>query len=64
MVTMGDLSGVINDKKVPVKLKNKLYKKWSDLRWCWALRKQEKQRLYITEMKMLIKERTGKTELK
>ena len=29
----GDLSGVIYDKKVPVKLKNKLYKQWLDLQW-------------------------------
>ena len=37
MVTMGDLSGVINDKKVPVKLKNKLYKQWLDLQWCMGV---------------------------
>ena len=53
-----DLSGVIYDKKVPNKLKSKLYKTvvrpamvyGSE---CWALRKQEKQRLHTTEMKML-----------
>ena len=53
-----DLSGVIYDKKVPVKLKSKLYKTvvrpamvyGSE---CWALRKQEEQRLHTTEMKML-----------
>ena len=53
-----DLSGVIYDKKVPVKLKSKLYKRvvrpamvyGSE---CWALRKQEAQRLTTTEMKML-----------
>ena len=53
-----DLSGVIYDKKVPVKLKRKLYKTvvrpamvyGSEY---WALRKQEEQRLHTTEMKML-----------
>ena len=53
-----DLSGVIYDKKVPVKLKSNMYKTvvrpamvyGSE---CWALRKQEEQRLYTTEMKML-----------
>ena len=53
-----DLSGVIYDKKVPMKLKSKLYKTvvrpamvyGSE---CWALRKQEEQRLHTTEMKML-----------
>ena len=53
-----DLSGVICDKKIPVKLKSKLYKivvrpamvYGSE---CWALHKQEEQRLHTTEMKML-----------
>ena len=56
-----DLAGVIYDKKVPTKnkgLKSKLYKTvvrpamvyGSE---CWALRKQEEQRLHTTEMKML-----------
>ena len=53
-----DLPGVIYDKKVPMKLKSKLYKTvvrpamlyGSE---CWALRKQEEQRLHTTEMKML-----------
>ena len=53
-----DLSGVIYDKKVPVKLKRKLYKTvvrpamvyGSE---CWALRKQEEQRLHNNEIKML-----------
>ena len=53
-----DLSGVIYDKKVPMKLKSKLHKTvvrpamvyGSE---CWALRKQEEQRLHATEMKML-----------
>ena len=53
-----DLSGVIYDKKVPVKLTSKLYKTvvrpamvyGSE---CWALSKQEEQRLHTTEMKML-----------
>ena len=53
-----DLSGVIYDKKVPMKLKSKLYKTvvrpamvyGSE---CRARRKQEEQRLHTTEMKML-----------
>ena len=53
-----DLSGVIYDKKVPVKLKSKLYKTvvrpamvyGSE---CRALRKQVEQRLQTTQMKML-----------
>ena len=53
-----DLSGVIYDKKVPMKLKSKLYKTvvrpamvyGSE---CWAMRKQEEQRLHTTEMKIL-----------
>ena len=53
-----DLSGVIYDKKVHMKLKSKLYKTvvrpamvyGSE---CWALRKQEEQRLHTTEMKMI-----------
>ena len=53
-----DLSGVIYDKEVPVKLKSKLYTTvvrpamvyGSE---CWALREQEEQRLHTTEMKML-----------
>ena len=53
-----DLSGVIYNKKVPMKLKSKLYKTvvrpamvyGSE---CWAQRKQEEQRLHTTEMKML-----------
>ena len=61
----GDLSGVIYDKNVPVKLKSKMYKTlvrpamvyWSE---CWALRKREEQRLHTTEMKML-RWRQGKT---
>ena len=53
------LSGVICDKKIPVKLKNKLYKtvirptmiygsEW------WALHRAEQQRMHTTEMKMPI----------
>ena len=53
-----DLSGVIYDKKVPMKLKSMLYKTvvrpamvyGSEF---WALRKQEEQCLHTTEMKML-----------
>ena len=52
------LSGVICDKKVPVKLKNKLYKTvfrptliyGSE---CWALHGAEQQRMHVTEMKTL-----------
>ena len=52
------LSGVICDKKFPVKLKNKLYK--TVIRptliygsECWALHRAEHQRMHTTEMKML-----------
>ena len=62
-----DLSGVIYDKKVPVKLKSKLYKivvrhamVYGSERW--ALRKQEEQRLHTTDMKLL--RWIGKTKLK
>ena len=53
-----DLSGVIYDKKVPIKPKSKLYKIVARPATvygseCWALRKQEEQRLHTTEMKML-----------
>ena len=57
--TLGeDYLGVISDKKVPVKLKNKLYK--SVIRptliydsECWALHRAEQQRMHTTEMNML-----------
>ena len=52
------LSGVICDKKVPVKLKNKLYN--TVIRptliygsECWALHRAEQQRMHTTDMKML-----------
>ena len=54
----GDLSGVIYDQKVPVKLKSKLYKTVVrpamvyESEWL-ALRKQEEQRLHTTEMKVI-----------
>ena len=53
-----DQSGVIYDKKVPVKLKSMLYKTVVGPAMvyrseCWALRKQEEQRLHAAEMKML-----------
>ena len=52
------LSGLICDKKVPVKMNNKLYKTVirrtllysSD---CWTLHRSEQQRLHTTDMKML-----------
>ena len=52
------LSVVICDQKVPVKLKNKLYKTVirSTLIYgseCWALHRTEQQRMHTTEMKML-----------
>ena len=55
---MEGLSVIIYDKKVHVKLKSELYKTvvrpamvyGSE---CWALRKQEEQRLHTNEMKML-----------
>ena len=50
------LSGVICDKKVQVKLKNKLYKTVIRPTYgseCWALHKAEQQRMHTTEMKML-----------
>ena len=48
----------LDDKKVPVKLKSKLYKTVVRPAMvyrseCWALPKQEEQRLHTTEMKML-----------
>ena len=53
-----DLTGVVYDKKVPIKMKRKLYKTvvrpamvyGSE---CWALCKQEERRLHTTEMKMV-----------
>ena len=52
------LSGVICDKKVPVKLNNKLYK--TVIRptliygsECWVLHRAEQQRMHTTETKML-----------
>ena len=53
-----DLSGVMYDKKVHIKLKNKLYKTvvrpaMVYVSECCALRKQEEQRLHTTETKML-----------
>ena len=53
-----DLSGVIYDKKVPVKLKSKMYKTVVRPAMVygsesWALHNQEEQRLHTTEMKML-----------
>ena len=47
-----------SDKKVPVKLKNKLYKTVIRLTLiygseCWALHRAEQQRMHTTEMKML-----------
>ena len=63
------LSGVICDKKVPVKLTNKLYKTvigptliyGSE---CWALHRAVQQRMHTTDMKMLrwIQGKHGKTE--
>ena len=54
----GSILEIIYDKKVPLKLKSKLYKTvvrpamvyGSE---CWALRKQEVQLLHTTKMKML-----------
>jgi exonuclease III len=52
------LSGVLCDSKVPVRTKGKVYK--TAVRpamlygsECWALRRQEEQRLHVAEMKML-----------
>ena len=65
------LSGVICDKKVPVKLKNKLYK--TVIRptliygsECWALHKAEQQRMHTTEMTMLrwIEDKTRKDRIR
>ena len=52
--------GVICDKKVPVKLKVKIYLPDSDIKptmlhgaECWAMRKKEEHLLNMTEMRML-----------
>ena len=60
-----DLSGVIYDMKVPVKLKSKLYNTVVRPAMVygierWTLRKQEEQRLNTTEMK-IIRWSQGKT---
>ena len=52
------LTGVLCDKKVPIKLKDKVYKTvikptmtyGAD---CWAIRKKDENRLHVAEMRML-----------
>ena len=52
------LTGVLCDKKVPIKLKDKVYKTVIKPTMtygaeCWAVRKKDENRLHVTEMRML-----------
>ena len=52
------MTGVLCDKKVPIKLKDKVYKtviKPTKIYGaeCWAVRKKDKNRLHVAEMRML-----------
>ena len=44
-----EVSGVTCDKKMPIKLKDKIYKTIE----CWAVKKNDTQKLHTTEMRML-----------
>ena len=53
------LTGVLCDKKVPIKLKDKVYKTVIKPTMtygaeCWAVRKKDENRLHVAEMRMLI----------
>ena len=52
------LTGVLCDKKVPIKLKDKVYKMvikptMTYAAECWAVRKKDENRLHVAEMRML-----------
>ena len=52
------LTGVLCDKKVPIKLKDKVYKTVIKPTMtygaeCWAVRKKDENRLHVAEMRML-----------
>ena len=52
------LTGVLCDKKVPIKLKDKVYKTVIKPTMtygaeCWAFRKKDENRLHVAEMRML-----------
>ena len=52
------LTGVLCDKKVPIKLKDKVYKTvikptMTHGAECWAFRKKDENRLHVAEMRML-----------
>ena len=51
------LTGVLCDKKVPIKLKDKVYKTvikptMTYEAECWAVRKKDENRLHVAEMRM------------
>ena len=61
-----EVSGVMCDKKIPIKLKDKIYKTIVKPAMiygseCWAVKKNDTQKLHTTEMRMLIWAR-GKTK--
>ena len=54
------LTGVLCDKKVPIKLKDKVYKRKTVIKptmtygaECWAVRKKDENRLHVEKMRML-----------
>ena len=65
------LTGVLCDKKVPIKLKDKVYKTvikptMTHGAECWAVRKKYENRLYVAEMRMLrwIRGKTSKDHVR
>ena len=59
------MSGVMCDKKMPIKLTDKIYKtivKPAMILYgseCWALKKNDTQKLHTTEMRMLRQDQEG-----
>ena len=52
------LTGVLCDKKIPIKLKNKVYKTVIKPTMtygaeCWAIRKKDENRLHVAEVRMI-----------